>query len=196
MPDEKLINTLRSVVSEYGIENVERCIREIKLPLIQEESPDPSRRGRLSGKKKYTSSNSDRKSRKVVTASEYIAKMDTPAEKTLLLSELADRFENKSFLPSYGDIRNFFQINGIEEPASGSRNAAIPRIFRFVSSMTVDEIRNLLDGGMFSGPSQLGPIADAIRANSRRQATTPSSATAMAAPPSSDMHIAHSTKGS
>ena len=195
MPDEKLMHALRSVVSEYGIENVERCIREMKLPPTQGENPDPSRRGRLSGKKKYTSSNSDRKNRKV-TAPEYVAKMDAPAEKTLLISELADRFENKSFLPSYGDIRNFFRINGIEEPASGSRNAAIPRIFRFVASMTIDEIRNLLDGGMFSGPSQLGPIADAIRANSRRQTTTPSSATAMATPPSSDMHIAHSTKGS
>ena len=70
-------------------------------------------------------------------------------------------------MPTFGDIRNFCQVYGIDEPASKSRASAIPRVFKFMATMSDEEVQGILDGGMFSGPSRVGPIADAIRANGR-----------------------------
>ena len=81
--------------------------------------------------------------------------------------ELANRFQDKAFLPTFGDVVNFCQAYGIEEPASRSRANAIPRVFKHLASMEADEIKRIVDWGMFSGPSRLGPIADAIRRNGR-----------------------------
>ena len=70
-------------------------------------------------------------------------------------------------MPTFGDIRIFCEVYGIDEPASKSRASAIPRIFKFIATMSSDEVQGILDDGMFSGPSRVGPIADAIRENGR-----------------------------
>ena len=54
-------------------------------------------------------------------------KMDYDPEKGPALLELANRFQDKSFLPIFGYIRNFCQVYGIDVPASKSRASAIPR---------------------------------------------------------------------
>ena len=87
------------------------------------------------------------------------------------MTELAQRFHSKSFLPTFGDIANFCQTYNIDVPASKSRASAIPRVFKFIAAMEADEIQRMLDEGMFSGPARLGPIADAIRRNGRGRAT-------------------------
>ena len=98
---------------------------------------------------------------------EHVAKMGLPAEKGPAVAELAKRFEDKAFLPTFGDIANFCRIYGIEEPASRSRASAIPRVFKFIASMEADDIQRLVDLRHFSGPARLGPIADAIRNSGR-----------------------------
>ncbi len=107
---------------------------------------------------------------KARSAPEYVAKMDCDAEIWPAMSELAKRFQEKTFLPTFGDIRNFCEAYGIDEPASHSRAGSIPRVFKFMATMDRDEIRRIVDDRLFSGPSRLGPIADAIRANGRAAA--------------------------
>ena len=102
--------------------------------------------------------------------------MGLPAEKSAAVSELAVRFEQKSFLPSFGNITTFCRTYGIDVPASKSRASAIPRVFKFIAEMESEEVRQILDDGLFSGPSRLRPIADAIQnfdrsANETRTAT-------------------------
>ena len=80
---------------------------------------------------------------------------------------LAERFEAKSFLPRCADIRNFCRIHGIDERASKSRAAAIPRLFKYLATMDPKNLQRLLDESAFSGPSQLGPLAEAIREHGR-----------------------------
>ncbi len=101
------------------------------------------------------------------TAPEYVSKLEPSLEKTAPVVELAKRFECKAFLPTFGDIAHFCQIYGIEVPASKTRASAIPRVFKHIASMETKEIQRMLDDGLFSGPSRLGPIADAIRRNGR-----------------------------
>ena len=93
--------------------------------------------------------------------------MDLPPGTAGPLVELAARFERKAFLPTFGDIRHFCHTYGIDEPASKSRASAIPRVFKAIAAMEAEDIQRMLDDGMFSGPSRLAPIADAIRRSSK-----------------------------
>ena len=159
MTETKLKDTLRSIVSQYGFEQVDRSLREIQFSDTQPDIPNqngtpPDNLEAAKPKRK----------RAAVTAPQYVAKMNLSSEKEPAAVELARRFENKSFLPTFGDISNFCQVYGIAEPASRSRASAIPRVFKFIAAMEADDAQKILDYGMFSGPSRLGPIADAIRA--------------------------------
>ena len=89
--------------------------------------------------------------------------MVLPDDRRRLLFEAAEKFQEKSFLPTVGDVRNFCEIHGVTGPSSGSRADTVPRIFKLLATMNTDDLRRMLDSGMFSGPARLGPIADAIR---------------------------------
>ncbi len=167
MTQAKLKQTLDSIVHEYGFERVSRSLDEIGLSRHQTQSTNRS----VSPTDRDTEP-VPRKSKLKPTAPEHVAKMNLPAEKETAVAELARRFENKAFMPTFGDIANFCQIHGIDEPASRSRASAIPRVFKFIASMEADEIQRLLDLRLFSGPARLGPIADAIRSSGRARRTT------------------------
>lgn len=159
MIDKRLGTKLRSLIRQYGIEQVDQSLREIRV----------ENTGRYSGVV-----DSEARPRKTISraksAPEYVAKMDYDPEKWPALLELAKRFQDKSFLPTFGDIRNFCQAYGIDVPASKSRASAIPRVFKSIATMDSVEIRRIVDDRLFSGPARLGPIADAIRKNGRAAA--------------------------
>ena len=111
-----------------------------------------------------------RKSVKSKSAPEYVAAMNFDVERRPVMSELAKRFQEKTFLPTFGDIRFFCESYGINVPASNSRAGSIPRVFKFMATMDRDEIQRIADYRRFSGPARLGPIADAIREHGRAAA--------------------------
>ena len=162
MTQSELKDALLLMVREYGFDQIQQHLNEIGLA-------EPS----LSGHDLRTESadrvavRSPRKTRSRLTAPQYVAKMEIASHKGLLVSELAGRFEAKSFLPTFGDVADFCQCYGISEPASRSRANAIPRVFKLIVSLETEEIQRIIDEGLFSGPSRLGPIADAIRRNGR-----------------------------
>lgn len=164
MIDKRLGTALRSLVRRYGLEQVDRSLREIRLS----ESPDDDRNGHSGFVE--SEPRTRRKSVKARSAPEYVAKIDHASASRQAMAELAKRFQNKSFLPTFGDIRNFCQTYGIDVPASKSRASSIPRVFKFLAMMDRDEIQRIVDDRLFSGPSRLGPIADAIRENGRAAA--------------------------
>ena len=89
--------------------------------------------------------------------------LEVPAERGAVLRRAAEEFEQRVFLSTLNDIRNFCEAYGIEEPRSKSRASGIPRVFKFLVTMDVADVERMLDDRMFSGPAQLGPVADAIR---------------------------------
>ena len=171
MSETKLEAILSPIVRRYGIERVERCLRQM-------ESSSPGRtHSRHSGRsgtasKDGTTARSGAKNARV-NATEYTDRMKLSSEKKSAVSDLATRFENKSFLPTYRDVVGFCEMYGIEVPASRSRANAIPRVFKFIAGMEASDIQEILERGMFSGPSQLGPISDAIRSFRRHEPTAP-----------------------
>lgn len=160
------------MVDRHGPEQVNRALREVVS----------AHRRKNSNKAKASSKNSAKAKpvKKKTTALEYVAKMDLPSEKKRGLAELAKRFEEKNFLPSFRSIREFCRIYEIVEPASNSRVSALPRVFKFIATLEASDIQRILDSGLFSGPSRLGPIADAIMRNGRGAAYR------LANPPASD----------
>ena len=171
MTETELKSTLRSMVRCYGFERVNRFLQEIRLSRHQPESSEHCMASSDNG----VAARPDKQKKAKVTAPEYVEKMECSSEKEPAIVELAKRFEGKSFLPTFGDIRIFCRIYGVDEPASKSRASAIPRIFKSIATMEADDIQKILDDGTFSGPSRLGPIADAIRRNGRanQSACTP-----------------------
>lgn len=169
MAERKIEDVLRSIVRRYGFGKVSQSLWEME-PSIHRLEHSSAKSGRRSAK---------------VAALEYAAKMDVSPGKRQLVAELARRFDDKSFLPTIGDVRNFCRIYRIDEPASGARASAIPRIFRFIAAMETDDVRRILDEDMFSGPSRLGPLADAIRGRAGLRAPARSSESGTPIPPSS-----------
>lgn len=163
MSRANLKNMLRSMIVEYGFDQVADSLQEIKLS-------EPSLELKVSGEEIGLSTRSNvtqsRTRKPRPTATEYVANLELPLGKEPLLVDLARRFQEKSFLPTFNDISNFCHIYSIDEPKSKSRASAVPRIFKFIASMEENDIKKVLDEGMFSGPSRLGPIADAIRRSS------------------------------
>lgn len=168
MTDTKLGTELRSMIRQYGFEQVDQSLRAIGISSRRTGRADRSRIP--SNTNVRTKPKRKRMAR--ATAAEYVAKMELPPEKSPAVLELANRFHDKSFLPTFGEIRSFCRVYGIEVPTSKSRAAALPRVFKFIAAMETSEIQRLLDDEMFSGPSRLGPIADAIRRNGRAASRT------------------------
>ena len=106
--------------------------------------------------------------KRAATALERVRKMDLSRDTADTVVELAKRFDEKSFMPTFGDIARFCQAYNIDEPKSKSRASAIPRVFRAIAVMDGEDIQMLLDYGAFSGPSRLGPTADAISRSKAR----------------------------
>lgn len=147
---------LRPIVRQYGLGRVLESLG--KIADAQRESSVQAGADREKKPKKRSVK---------ATALEYVSKLELSSEKIAPVVDLAERFERKAFLPTFGDIAHFCQIYGIEVPASKTRASAIPRVFKHIASMETEEIQRMLDDGLFSGPSRLGPIADAIRRNGR-----------------------------
>lgn len=164
MTGDRLAASLRELVQEHGLEQVSRSLHEIGgldgPP--QDAVPSTGRRAQRAVVRRG-------QQKRAATALERVEKMDLPRETAESVTELARRFDEKSFMPTFGDIARFCQVYDVDEPSSKSRASAIPRVFRAIAAMDAEDVQMLLDYGAFSGPSRLGPIADAI-ARSRARA--------------------------
>lgn len=100
------------------------------------------------------------------SARDYATGMNLPSDQKERLLTFAQLFEEKRFLPTAADIRNFFDAYGAGPAKVKTRRDAIPLIFRFLSSLSDERLDRIINEGSFTGPSELGPIADAIKAKS------------------------------
>lgn len=164
MNTTKLNNTLSALILEFGFSRVERALRKNR-PSTRK-SRDPEKRDELSHK---PNSVKHPKAKLKKSALEYAEQMKLDPEKQELVTALAAKFERKEFLPTFVDVDYFCKYFGIVTPASRSRVSSIPRVFKYLASMESQDIRKIIEDGMFSGPARLGPIAEAILRNGRAQ---------------------------
>jgi hypothetical protein len=98
------------------------------------------------------------------TAIDYVMNMELPTEKKALLLELATRFEQKSFLPTIGDIRNFLAMSHLADGEIRGRDAAVSKIMKILALLSEVDLDKIRQDSRYSGPSRLGPLSEAISA--------------------------------
>lgn len=145
---------LRSMVEQYGFKTVSRVLHEMEA---RDAGPNSG------GKAKAPARRQRKRIKRRLSAVDFVQSMEVPAERAAVVRRAAEEFERRAFLPTLHDLRSFCEAYGIEEPRSRSRASGIPRIFKFLVTMAVADVERMLDDRVFSGPVELGPIADAIR---------------------------------
>ena len=152
---------LWSMIDQYGIDQVAQVLQEVRGSCSRPKEAKANRppRKQEAGTRK--------KPQEKAAVSEYVAKMEVPAGNRVAITELAKRFQDGAFLPTFADISDFCALHGIEEPKSKSRASAVPRVFKFLAAMGAKDVMRIVDHKLYSGPTRLGPIAEAIRRNGR-----------------------------
>ena len=157
--DKELGAALRSMVEEFGFESVSRTLHEMEPDQVEMKTRAVARPKRMR--------NSGSRNKRSVSAVDYVRGMDIPTDRAKVIARAAEEFERRTFLPTVGDVRSFCEAYGIEQPKSRARASSIPRIFKFLLTVDAAEVNSILDDRMFSGPTELGPIADAIRGRAK-----------------------------
>ncbi len=158
MPRHDLTETLQTLVRRHGMSSVLHGLADLQ---VASDSAVPSSPAKRAGS-----------ARSKPSAIDYVGRMLLPPDKAQILERAARHFEDKSFLPSVADIREFCRVYGVDPGKSVSRTGAIPKIFTFLAATDADRVSRMLDEGAFSGPARLGPIADAIRNRSAARLRT------------------------
>ncbi len=164
MTGDRLAASLGELVREHGFERVSRSLRELDGLRSDAQGAESG-----VGRQPQRGAGTRGKRKPAATALERVAKMDLPSETADIVLQLAKRFDEKSFMPTFGDIAHFCRVYDVDEPASKSRASAISRVFGTIAAMSAEDIQILVDYGAFSGPARLGPISDAIARRSRTQ---------------------------
>lgn len=157
--DSNLLRSLLSVlVDEWGIDLVRLCLDDFSSASSENsensyaENPKIKKdlgQGRSSGRKK--------------TASAMAEKNPMPNQQKELVKILAAKYDEKKFLPSFGDVRYFFESYGEDVPHARQRVDAFRGVLRLLSKMSMDELRKLIDSDVHAGPVSLDPLSDAMR---------------------------------
>lgn len=101
-----------------------------------------------------------------LSAREYVERKPAPDNKQTILLELAKKFDDKQFLPTIGHIKDFLERRNARMKVLRGRSDAIPRIVEVLADLPDENLEAMLREANYSGPSRLGPLADAIKARS------------------------------
>lgn len=151
------------LIQEWGYEEIVRCLSEFK--------DDPSCNGLSIGKEtnnvsRHQLEKKTKNTRRKLSPVDVVSKMKMPEVRKALLIKLATEFECKSFLPSVGDVRNFLEMRGEEIRAINQREGAFRKVLDQLLSMPDDELNRFIRSNAHTGPSDLGPVSNAIKSTS------------------------------
>jgi hypothetical protein len=100
--------------------------------------------------------------RKKPLAIEQVARAQLPDSRKAILAVLATRFDAKQFLPTISDVREFLILMGAPSEVAKDRSDAFRFLLKFLAQLPSDRLEKLVSSMAHSGPSQLGPLSDAI----------------------------------
>lgn len=166
MKKDTLNQILLALIDECGIKRVESALVDFGKEFGNEKRPKVvPRKGVIrSGQCEVISR--DEKPKKSALA--YVGNMELQKNHRKVVECFARRYDEKEFLPALRDIREFFEENGIQAPASLSRKSAIPRLFRWLSGMSVEDLNEIIQRQSFAGLLRLDPISDALERRAKR----------------------------
>jgi hypothetical protein len=97
------------------------------------------------------------------TAVDQVIKSSSLAGDLSDILDLATKFDRKDFLPSIGDIREFLTMTGNSVEGVNSRTEGFRYLLPVLAQLPPERLKQLASSNSYSGPAQLGPLADAIR---------------------------------
>jgi len=149
-----LMSLLAPLLREWGYDTVRKCLAEIQAGQVKEDF------SRAAHKHKPT------KAHRRPGAVEMVERLDISADQKDPLHVLASRFDAKTFLPTASDVRHFLEMRGQGPSPVKQRQDAFRKVLDVLLSMADDELMLLQTSGTHAGPTQLGPLSDAIKATS------------------------------
>jgi hypothetical protein len=141
---------LQTLVEEWGYENVALELSHTNRHSLRR-SIEPHESARSSDRKKPTPTEQVER-----------ALLDPQRREPLL--QLAKRYEVKQFLPNVAAAREFLAMLGEFPGQIKDRDHAFRVLLRCLLQLPMERLRQITDSSLYSGPSQLGPISDAIAA--------------------------------
>jgi hypothetical protein len=84
------------------------------------------------------------------------------------LLQLAERYDQKQFLPSVADVREFLIMMGERPVGMKDRQEAFRVLLQSLMRLPVERLQQFVRTALHSGPSELGPLSDAIAAAGER----------------------------
>jgi hypothetical protein len=152
-----LLNSLlRPLVQEWGHREVEAALAELS------DAADITDRHRRSSSGPGGVQRTRRPTK--LLASEQVERAQLPEAQKVALQELAMRFDRKQFLPSFSDVRDFLIMMGERPGAMKDRSQAFRLLLRALGELPTERLKDLASTAIHSGPSELGPLSDAISA--------------------------------
>lgn len=159
--DYLLMSLLAPLLREWGYDTVRQCLADAQAEHVKEDlSPAAQKRKPAKGYSRPS-------------AVDMLERLDTGVEGKQSLRALAERFDAKTFLPTGSDVRHFLEMRGHPGPVK-QRQDSFRRVLAVLLSMADDELMLLQSSGTHAGPTQLGPLSDAIKASSAAVRTTKS----------------------
>jgi len=141
------------LVKEWGHEEVAAAL----AGTASSSGDSPSRRA---GSSKLRSS----RERVRLSATDQIQQATLEGEQKETLLQLAERYDRKQFLPSVADVREFLIMMGERPVGMKDRSEAFRILLRSLMRLPADRLQQFARTALHSGPSELGPLSDAIAA--------------------------------
>lgn len=161
-----LKSLLTPLVVEWGGDRVRAEIDNI-VTEAGDEHTQKTRKGAAGGTKKERAPKP--------TAVELVSRMSVTPAVQAVLEGLAAQYDEKQFLATAADIRHFFEDHGAAAPVVKHRSDAFRKIASLLCELPQESLESLLVNRAYAGPSQLGPISNAIRRSGAAiRETTPS----------------------
>jgi hypothetical protein len=144
---------LQALVDEWGKEEVTET-----LGVLTRSSLDPTGESATKPKRRRSTV------RMRLSATGQIQQLELEGEKKEALLRLAERYDLKRFLPSVADVREFLTMMDERPIGMKDRKEAFRTLLRSLMRLPVERLRQLALTAQHSGPSELGPLSDAIAA--------------------------------
>jgi hypothetical protein len=152
-PQRLLKSLLSALVDEWGYKQV-----ELALTQLVAEAGSGERGAADFAKRPKTSKTSK------LRAIDQVSRANVPEPQARLLEGLARRFDERRFLPSQSDVREFLLLLGERHAPIKDRSDSFRVILRKLLTLSLEHLDQLANSALHSGPSQLGPLSDAISA--------------------------------
>jgi hypothetical protein len=106
--------------------------------------------------------------KRLLSATAQIERAALEGERRDLFLQLAERYDRKRFLPSVADVREFLIMMGERPIGMKNRKEAFRVLLQSLIRLPDDRLQQLVGTALHSGPSELGPLSDAIAAAGER----------------------------